>query len=165
MRVLSVDPGYDRVGIAVLERVKDKETLLHSDCFVTKRFDEFSNRLISIGEEVERVIMIYKPEALALEKLFFTNNQKTAMGVAEVRGMLMYIGKKAKLSLFEYTPLQVKQGVTGSGASDKIQVSDMVTRLLKLPAKKRRDDEYDAIALGLTCLASARLQGVEKNGI
>lgn len=155
MRVLAIDPGYDRVGIALLERTKGKEVLLHSQCFITKRHAAFEERLLSIGQEIERVLDIYKPDMLALEKLYFNTNQKTAMGVSEVRGMLLYIGAKAQMQILELTPLQVKQGVTGNGRSNKAQVIAMVERLLRLRKHKRLDDEYDAIALALTALTSA----------
>ena len=156
MKVLAIDPGYDRCGIAVLERVNAKEHVLHSQCFITDRTQTFPLRLTSIGVEVERIFTIYKPELVALEALYWGTNQKTAMGVAEVRGMLIYLTGRAKLPLYEYTPLQVKSGVTGDGRSDKRQVTEMVRRLVKLPSGRRHDDEYDAIALGLTCLASVR---------
>lgn len=156
MRVLAIDPGYDRCGIAVLERVKGKEQVVHSQCFMTDRSQTFPQRLTTIGTEVERILMVHKPEMVALEALYWGSNQKTAMGVAEVRGMLIYLIGKAKLPLYEYTPPQVKTGVTGDGRSDKVQVTAMVKRLVKLSPGKRHDDEYDAIALGLTCLASVR---------
>lgn len=156
MRVLAIDPGYDRCGIAVIDRVNGRELVVHSQCFTTERTAEFPVRLAAIGREVERLIAVHKPELVALEKLYFNTNQKTAMGVAEVRGMLLYLAARAGLPVHEYTPPQVKQGVTGNGHSDKAQVTAMVKRLVKLPPGKRHDDEYDAIALGLTCLASVR---------
>jgi crossover junction endodeoxyribonuclease RuvC len=156
MRVLAIDPGYDRCGIAVIERVNSKEHVVHSQCFVTDRTRTFPERLTSIGTEVERILTVHKPDMVAIEALYWGTNQKTAMGVAEVRGMLIYLTGKARLPLYEYTPPQVKTGVTGDGRSDKIQVTAMVKRLVKLPPGKRHDDEYDAIALGLTCLASVR---------
>jgi len=156
MRVIAIDPGYDRCGLAILERVNGKEIVVHSDCLVTERGSSFPVRLAQIGEEVERLLMIHKPEIAALEQIYFNTNQKTAMGVAEVRGMLIYIFAKARLPLYEFTPPQVKAGVTGNGRSDKAQVTAMVKRLVKLPPGRRHDDEYDALALGLTCLASVR---------
>lgn len=158
MKILAIDPGYDRCGIAIVERINGKESVLHSQCLITKRGDNFPSRLLVIGDEVRRLIEIYKPEAGALEQIYFNTNQKTAMGVAEVRGMLIYLIASAHLPLYEFTPAQVKQGVTGSGRSDKMQVTAMVRQLVKLPPGKRHDDEYDAIALGLTCLASIRYE-------
>ena len=156
MKILAIDPGYDRCGIALVERVNGRESVLYSECLVTRRGDSFSARLLSIGDEVRRLIEVYKPEAGALEQIYFNTNQKTAMGVAEVRGMLIYLIASARLPLYEFTPAQVKQGVTGSGRSDKMQVTAMVRQLVKLPPGKRHDDEYDAIAVGLTHLACQR---------
>lgn len=158
MRVLAIDPGYDRCGLAVLERVRGKEHVLHSQCFITDRSAPFSERLGALGAEVLRLFTVYRPDGVALEKLYFGTNQKTAMGVSEVRGMLMYLTSAKKLPLFEFTPAQVKTGVTGSGRSDKTQVAAMVKRLVTLPKGNRHDDEYDAIALGLTCLATANAE-------
>jgi len=169
MRVLAIDPGFERVGIAVLEKKEGKEVLLYSDCFKTSSKLPFENRLILIGEELDRIIGVYKPEALAIETLFFNSNQKTAMRVAEARGVIMYACVSRGLALHEYTPLQVKVAVTGYGKADKEQVSFMTQKLLGiasdaqyLPVRARTqtgDDETDAIALGITCLAS---QGIEK---
>ena len=156
MRVLSVDPGYERLGIAIVEKVKGTETLVYSDCLQTDKSFPYEERLHQLGEKIEEVIQKFKPEIFASESLFFTKNQKTAIDVAGVRGMLFYISKKYKLTLFEYTPLQIKIAVTGYGKSDKKQVMAMLTRLIKIEKKIKLDDEYDAIAVGLTCLASER---------
>lgn len=152
MLVLALDPGYDRLGIAVLEG----NTLLYSDCFTTPKNKAFEERLALVGNEVERVIAKYKPTALALETLFFSKNQKTAMHVAEVRGMLIYIAARAGLSVHEYAPGAVKIAVTGVGNADKKQVITMVPRLIKLEKIPKHDDEYDAIAVGITCVVTER---------
>ncbi len=157
MLVLAIDPGYERIGIAVIEKdAKWKDILIYSDCFKTDSKDKFENRLLQVGEEIARLIEEYSPDALAIEKLFFNTNQKTAMNVAEVRGALIYIGKASKLTLFEYTPLQIKNAVTGYGRSTKEQIAKMVPNLIKINKEIEYDDEYDAIAIGLTCLASER---------
>lgn len=157
VRVLSVDPGYDRLGVAVIERnVGGKERLLYSACIETPKTDEFSARLKALGEEFERIIETYSPGIFASETLFFTKNQKTALLVAGARGVLTYLAEKHGLSVFEYTPLQIKIAVTGYGKSDKQQVTAMVERLIAVEKPIRHDDEYDAIAVGLTCLASER---------
>ena len=158
MRVLAIDPGYERVGIAVVEKPqKGKESLVYSDCFQTSAKEAFENRLLEIGSEVERLIIEYSPQALAIEQLFFNTNQKTAMNVAEVRGALIYICKKYGLLSFQYTPLQIKNAVSGYGRSTKKQVAKMVPQLIEIQKEIKFDDEYDAIAIGLTCLASERL--------
>ncbi len=153
MRVLSIDPGYERIGIAVIESSAPKESVLYSDCMRTSPKDPFPDRLKQVGLEVERLLSLYTPDAVALEQLFFNTNQKTAMHVAEVRGALLYIARKAGIKTYEYTPLQVKIAILGYGRGEKKQVIAMVERLVTLPQSSRLDDEYDAIAVGLTCLA------------
>jgi len=158
MRVLAIDPGYDRIGFAILEQnPKDRsEQVLYSACLVTSRDDPFYKRLQCAGEEMESIIKKFSPNTCALEKLFFVSNQKTAMGVSEARGVFLYIAAHHGLFLFEYTPLQIKSAVTGNGHSDKKQVSDMIHRLISIKKNIQHDDEYDAIAIGLTCLASEK---------
>jgi crossover junction endodeoxyribonuclease RuvC len=154
MKVLSIDPGYERLGIAVVEKNNGgKEQLLYSDCFRTSSKDAFVERLRLIGLEVERLIKEYSPEGFAVENLFLSNNQKTAMRVAEVRGVLLYLASKASLSIKEMTPLQIKLAVTGDGKSSKDQIIRMVELLIKMPPKKMLDDEYDAVAVGLAFFA------------
>ena len=109
-----------------------------------------------MGARVKELIAEYGPEHLAIEKLFFNTNQKTAMHVAEVRGIIMFAAYEAGLVVHEFTPLQIKTAVAGYGRADKQQVIDMTTKLIKIPASKRHDDEYDAIACGLTFFAHYR---------
>ena len=157
MRVLSADPGYGRLGVAVLEKEGSKEVLIYSDCIQTSKELSYADRLLIIGTEFTAILNKFSPDAFASESLFFVKNQKTAIGVAGVRGMLFYIIKQKGLSVYEYTPLQVKIAMTGYGRSDKKQIADMVTKLININKKIKFDDEYDAIAIGLTCLASERL--------
>jgi len=151
MKVLGVDPGYERMGIAVLEK-KISETLLYSDCVRTKMEVDFSLRLKELGEALEIVIKKWRPDIVAVEKLFLTKNQKTASRVSEVRGMVLYISALRGIETREYTPLEIKTTITGFGKADKRQVAEMIHRTLRVPAKKMLDDEYDAIATGLTCI-------------
>lgn len=154
MRIISIDPGYERIGFAVLEKKqKNKEVLLYSDCFRTSAKLPFSERLKLIGTEIEKLIKKYKPKKMAIESLFFNSNQKTAMKVAEVKGALKYIALKNKLEVFEYTPLQIKIAVTGYGRGNKKQITAMVENLIEIKKDIEYDDEYDAIAVGLTCFA------------
>ncbi len=157
MKIISIDPGYDRVGIAILEKAKNqKEELLYSDCFRTSAKTKLPDRIFSIGTEVARLIKKYKPEMLAIETLFMTTNQKTVMGVSEARGVIIYEASRAGLSVCEYTPLQIKIAVTGYGKATKDQVEAMVERLVVLHKKARIDDEMDAIAVGITAFAHYR---------
>jgi len=154
MKILAVDPGFARVGIAVLENPsagRGQEKLLYSDCFKTSRKDEFHKRLLAVGEEIKGVIKKYKPKALAIETLFFNTNQKTAMKVAEARGVVVFEATRANLPIYEYTPLQIKIAITGYGRAPKEQMISMVGKLIDIDTKKKMlDDELDAIAIGLT---------------
>ena len=156
MRVLAFDPGYERLGVAVLEKEKGKEVLLFSECVRTSAKLSFSERLCALGAAVEQLIKKWKPDVVALEEVYFEKNAKTAMQVAQVQGTLTYITASHNLKLCHYTPLQVKVALTGYGKSDKRAVSAMLARLVRLPEKRRLDDEVDAIAVGITCLASLR---------
>ena len=157
MRVIAVDPGYERLGIAVLEKTpKSKEVLLYSDCFVTSAKLPHSERLSLIGQEISRIIKEYKPERLGIETLFFNKNQKTAFYVAEARGVILYEAARHGLEINEFNPLQIKIAVTGYGRSEKEQVTFMVNKIVKIDKKIKHDDEYDAIACGITLLASHR---------
>ncbi|MGC9602413.1 MAG: crossover junction endodeoxyribonuclease RuvC [Minisyncoccia bacterium] len=153
MRVLAFDPGFERLGVAVAEKNNGKETVLHSECVRTDASLPFSERLLTLGTAVEALIKKFKPDVIALEEIFFGKNAKTGVQIAEVRGMLTYIATKKGLTVYGYTPLEVKIAVTGYGKSDKSAVAMMVPRLASLPKRRRLDDELDAIAIGLTCLA------------
>ncbi len=152
MKILGIDPGYDRIGIAVIE---DK-TLVFSECFETNKNDTFHARLKDLGIEVRRVIKEYGPEIMAIESLFITKNQKTAMKVAEARGVISYEACLKDIPIHEYTPPQIKVAITGHGGSDKDQIIKMIPMLLKMKSKKALDDEYDAIAVALTCQAHTK---------
>ncbi|HTK33513.1 MAG TPA: crossover junction endodeoxyribonuclease RuvC [Candidatus Paceibacterota bacterium] len=157
MIILGIDPGYDRLGIAIIEKpLKGKEVLIYSDCFTTSPKDTIYDRLKAIGAEIARVIETYNPEALAIETLFITKNQKTAMRVSEARGIIIYEGLQKNIPIFEYSPMEIKMAITSDGTSDKERVTRMVQMLITLPKKSALDDEYDAIAVALTHSACAR---------
>lgn len=155
MRIISIDPGYERLGIAIIEKTK-KEELLFSECFKTKSTLPFVDRLALVGREVARVIEEYSPKALAIENLFIETNQKTAMRVAEVRGAILYQARILGLEIYEYTPLQIKVATTGYGKATKTQVMTMVKKLVSGAESIKQDDEMDAIAIGLTHFAYVR---------
>ena len=155
MIILAIDPGYERLGLAVLEKLSGKrETLLYSECFKTSSKIPHHERLSLIGDKVKEVIKKFSPEARATEKLFFSKNQKTALLVAEARGVILYAGSSSGLPIFEYTPIGIKIAVTGYGRSEKRQVIAMVKKLISVPENKNSDDEFDAIAIGLTHFAT-----------
>lgn len=156
IRVLAFDPGYERLGVAVLEKQSGREVVLHSECIRSSATLTFPERLAELGAAVEALMAHWAPNGVALEEVFFEKNAKTAMQVAEVRGMLTYIAASKGLKVHQYKPAEVKIAVTGYGHSDKKAVEAMVIKLVALPTRKRLDDELDAIAVGITCLASLR---------
>ena len=153
--VLGFDPGFGRLGAALIEKKNGKEVLLFSTCFTTPKDETFDKRFRRLSQAVAALIARRRPDAVAIEKVYLSKNKKTAMGVAEVRGMLRHLAGVHRLPLFEYGPGEVKIAVTGYGASDKKAVEAMVRRLVAFPAGAGRlDDEIDAVAIALTCLAS-----------
>lgn len=156
MRVLAIDPGYDRIGVAIMEKKDNKEILLFSECVLTDKKTELVDRLFELGQKVETIIKTHQPTALGIETLFFNNNQKTGIGVAQARGIIIYLAQKANCTIYEFGPQEVKVAVTGYGKSDKKAVIDMVKRLVANVPERAHDDEYDAIAIGITCLAHYR---------
>jgi crossover junction endodeoxyribonuclease RuvC len=156
MRVLAVDPGYDRAGIAIIEKKDGKEFLLFSNCLITDKKKDLNERIFSLGGELENIIIKYKPDALAIETLFFNKNIKTGIGVAEARGVIIFLAKRYNCEVYEFGPQEIKVAITGYGNSDKAAVISMVKRLVANAPEKALDDEYDAIAVGVTCLAHYR---------
>jgi crossover junction endodeoxyribonuclease RuvC len=154
-RILGIDPGYERLGVAVLEKNKSdkKEKVIFSECFKTPAKLEFNERLFLIGDEVRKIIKEYKPEILSIETLFLNTNQKTVMRVAEARGVVVYEASRAGMKIFEASPPQIKIATTGYGRSDKNQIIKMVKMLVDIDASKKSDDELDAIAIALTAFA------------
>ena len=158
MIILGIDPGFERLGIAILEKNKKdkKEKVLFSECFKTSAKLEFSERLFLIGKEIKTVIKKFKPNVLAIETLFLTTNQKTVMRVAEARGVVIYEASLEMLKIFEASPPQIKIATTGYGKANKEQVMKMVKILVDISELKTSDDELDAIAVALTAFAHMR---------
>lgn len=156
MKVLAVDPGYDRMGVAVVEKQNSKEMLLYSGCIETNKNDSLDDRLCELGSTFKNLLYEHKPDLVGIETLFFNKNIKTAIGVAQARGIVMYLAREIGARVCEYGPQEIKIAVTGYGKSDKYAVIDMVKRLISDVPEKALDDEYDAIAIALTCLAHER---------
>ena len=165
MRILGIDPGFERLGIAILEKNKNdkKERVLFSECFKTYAKLQFTERLNLIGMEVKRVIKKYKPEVLSVETLFLNTNHKTVMRVAEARGVAIYEATRAGLKIFEASPPQIKIATTGYGRASKEEIIKMVKILVEIDNSKTRqkngqesDDELDAVAIALTAFAHLR---------
>ena len=133
MRILGIDPGYAIVGFGVAD---------YSGM-------NFSQRLKCIADDMDYILEKFEPDCLSIEKLFFTNNQKTAIDVAQARGVIVLSAVRHGISIYEYTPLQVKQAVVGYGKAEKKQVMDMTRRILKLEQIPKPDDAADALALAI----------------
>jgi crossover junction endodeoxyribonuclease RuvC len=156
MKILAIDPGYERLGIAVLEKQKGKDTLLYSECFQTNKREDHSKRLFLIYTKLKEIIETYSTDTCAIETLFFSTNVKTALKVAELRGVILVLCEIYKIKIHEYSPQAIKLGVTGYGKSDKTAVIKMIPLLIKIDKKIKHDDEFDAIAVGITCLNSVQ---------
>ncbi len=153
--ILGIDPGYGRLGIAVIEKTNIGDNLIHSECFETEAKIPHPERLNLVAKKLDRIFKKYNPAILAVENLLFSKNVKTALMVAEVRGVILQKGAEYGVEVREYNPNQVKLAVTGYGKSDKNQVIDMVRKILRLTKNdKKIDDEYDAIAIALTSSAT-----------
>ena len=150
MRVLGIDPGYDRLGLAVVETPPRDGVLCYSSCFESSKDDAFEERLHGVAEEIRRVVAKHTPDCVAIETLYFSKNKKTALRVSEARGVVLATAASCGLPVHEYSPQAVKIATTGYGASTKEQVAAMVEKLLRPAHTITRDDEYDAIAVALT---------------
>lgn len=155
MRILGIDPGFERLGVAILEKNPGdiKEKVIFSECFKTSAKLEFSERLKLIGTEVKRVIQEYQPDIMSIETLFLTTNHKTVMHVAEARGVVVYEASSAGLKIFEASPPQIKIATTGYGKASKEDIIKMVKLLVNIKEDKKSDDELDAIAIAITGFA------------
>lgn len=176
--ILAIDPGYERLGIAILDRAAlERDRLIYSECFRTSAKDPHAERLAQIQKRITEIVEEFTPTELAIEDLFFNTNQKTALRVAEARGAIIATAKNSGLEIFEYKPQEIKVAVTGDGRSDKTAIAKMIPLLVnleKIAVKKqncldsknqnlhnskiqsRLDDEYDAIACGLTHIATSK---------
>ena len=149
MLILGIDPGYAIVGWGVIEYKNSKFTAKDYGAVLTDSKDDFLLRLEKIYDRITEIIKIYNPDAISIEKLYFQNNHKTAIDVAQARGGTLLAAKKCGVPIFEYTPLQIKSALTGYGRALKPQVMLMVTRLLNLKEVPKPDDTADALAAGI----------------
>ena len=149
MRILGIDPGYAIVGYGVLDCVSCQFSVVGYGAIKTEADKPFPKRLEDIYNDMISIIEKYKPDCLSIEKLFFNTNSTTAIDVAQARGVIILAAQKSGLSISEYTPLQVKQSVTGYGRAEKHQVMEMVKNLLHLNKIPKPDDTADALALAV----------------
>ena len=149
MRVLGIDPGYAIVGYGVIDYDGYRFKTVGYGAITTPAHTAFDERLNQIYEDILTVIEKYKPEHLAIEKLYFKTNTTTAIDVAQARGVILLAAKQKGVRVFEYTPLQVKQSITGYGKAEKHQVMEMVKSFLSLSAVPKPDDTADALAIAI----------------
>ena len=155
MIVLGIDPGYAIVGCGVVEYKSNHFKVLEYGAITTEAHTPFNERIEKIFDEDYALIQKYRPDAMAIEKLFFNTNQKTAIDVAQARGALVLAAQKCRVPIFEYTPLQVKQSVVGYGRAEKKQVQEMTRVMLNLEKIPKPDDAADALAMAICHCHSA----------
>jgi crossover junction endodeoxyribonuclease RuvC len=156
MRILGIDPGTGILGFGVIEVARGKAQLVDGGVIRTPVKEDDAVRLLTIYEELTDIIAASKPTEMAVEKLFFAQNVTTAMTVAQARGVVLLCGMQAGMRIAEYTPLQIKQALTGYGRADKKQIQEMVRVILALKEIPKPDDCADALAAALTHAQSVR---------
>lgn len=152
MRVMGIDPGFHRCGFAVVEHGAPAPTLLGSGVIITRQGEQLALRLHAMALDFMRLLEAWRPAEVAVEEIYFAKNAKTAIGVAQARGVILERAVAAGVHIVEYAPTTIKSQLTGNGQATKDQVAYMVRRLIELPHdahEKRLDDELDAIAVAL----------------
>lgn len=156
MRILGIDPGYGITGYSIIDYIGNKFKLIDSGAIKTDAKMSFPLRLSEIYTDLNKIIDEYKPDAISVEELFFNNNAKTAINVAQARGVILVVGCQRGIPTYEYTPLQVKQAVVGYGRADKIQVQKMVKAILNVERLPKLDDTTDSMAIAICHAHSAK---------
>lgn len=149
MRIIGIDPGYAIVGFGVIEYERRMFDVIDYGAVTTAADTDFNTRLLEIYNDVCVILDRYEPDAMAIERLYFTSNQKTAIAVAEARGIVLLAARQRNIGIYEYTPLQVKSSVTGYGKAVKKQVQELTKNILKLPEIPKPDDTADALAIAV----------------
>lgn len=163
MRVIGIDPGYHRCGYAVLDFGAGGEQLVCSGCLVTNAKQTMAGRLHSIAVGLDGLLIQWNPGVLAVEQIFFAKNVKTAIGVAQARGVILQRAAAMEIDVAEYSPTTIKSQLTGSGKAGKKQVEFMVRRWVTFPDDvKRLDDELDAIAVAICHAQRANIPGAAR---
>ncbi|HEY4483666.1 MAG TPA: crossover junction endodeoxyribonuclease RuvC [Candidatus Paceibacterota bacterium] len=154
MIILGIDPGYDRLGIAIIDKQpKLKEKLIYSTCLTSNKKDNFPNRLKTLGLDFKKILDSYNIDLVNIESVFIANNKKTAMKIGEVRGMLIFLCASNNIPVIEMTPLEIKMAITGFGNASKDQIMKMAKMLISIPPEVKLDDEFDAIVIALAGLS------------
>ena len=158
MRILGIDPGTGILGFGVIDTNKNKPVLVDAGVIRTPVKEDDAVRLQTIYEELTDIITQTQPDMMSVEKLFFARNVTTAMTVAQARGVVLLCGQQAGLTIYEYTPMQIKQALTGYGRADKKQIQEMVRVILGLQEVPKPDDCADALAAAIMCAFVTRAQ-------
>ncbi|EGD49065.1 crossover junction endodeoxyribonuclease RuvC [Ruminiclostridium papyrosolvens DSM 2782] len=164
MIIMGIDPGFAITGYGVVKYEGNKFSVLDYSAITTGASMKFSDRLLVLYNELEKLIDKYKPDAISIEELFFNKNIKTALTVGHGRGVAVLAAAKSGIDIFEYTPLQVKQSVVGYGRAEKAQIQQMVKAILNLPAIPKPDDVADALAVAICHGNSHRMGTLLGNG-
>lgn len=149
MKILGIDPGYAIIGYGVLEYRSNHFTVVDYGAITTDAGVPFNRRLEIIFDELSVLLEKHRPDAMSVEKVFYNNNAKTVIDVSQARGVIMLAAQKARVPVFEYTPLQVKQSVVGYGRAEKKQIQEMTRRILNLDEVPKPDDTADALAMAI----------------
>ena len=149
MRILGIDPGYATIGYGIIEYDNFRFKTIAYGAVITTPDKIFADRICDIYDDITTIIEKYKPDCLSIEKLYFNTNTTTAIDVAQARGVILLAARKSGINIYEYTPLQVKQSITGYGRAQKHQVMEMVKNLLQLNSVPKPDDTADALALAI----------------
>ncbi|MDQ5943354.1 MAG: crossover junction endodeoxyribonuclease RuvC [Patescibacteria group bacterium] len=157
MKILGIDPGTATTGFGIVEKKQSKLISVDYGVISTPKELDMSNRLLILYEDIKEIIDHHKPDIIAVEQLFFARNVTTAITVGQARGVVLLAAQKADLKIVEFTPLQVKQSVTGYGQATKKQVQEMVKKILDLSQIPKPDDAADALAIAI-CSSNTRLQ-------
>ncbi len=161
MRILGIDPGYALVGYGIIDVVGNSLKPVKYGCIKTDSKETFYSRMTQINQELKVLLAEFKPEELAIEKLFFSRNTSTALDVAQVRGAIIQEALNHNLQVFEYTPVEVKLAVTGYGKADKQQIQQMIKSLLHLVEIPKPDDTADALAIAICHNNSCKIKRLE----
>lgn len=162
MNILGIDPGLGRVGWGIIKDNLGQQTVIDYGCLETSATLNIDERLVKIHEFILGLIDKFKPDILAIEQLFFAANSKTALTVGQARGVIILAASESNLQSVSYTPLQIKQALTGYGRADKKQIEMMVKSILHLPKPITQDDAADALAVALTHAFSYKLHNITK---
>ncbi len=158
MRILGIDPGLATVGWGVIDVINGKPKAVAYGVILTPKENKLPERLLIIEEDLKSLIAKFNPDEIALEELFFNNNATTAINVSQARGVILLTAIKSCKGLFEYTPLQIKQALTGYGRAEKKQIQEMTRTFLNLAKVPKPDDAADALAVALTHSQTNRLR-------